>query len=149
MGGEPGSLHPARLVKPVVVDTNLAFRALASGGGELRNQMDPTSRLRLHSPRFLFVELFKHKERLLHASRLTEEELLEALQVLVARIEFINESNIPLGTWMEAHRLCRDVDEKDTAFVALTLHLDGQLWTEDEELKAGLRAKGYNRFFTQ
>jgi len=132
----------------VVVDTNLAFKALASGGGDLRNRMDPTLRLQLHSPLFLFIELFKHKERLLHASRLSEEELLEALQVLLDRIQFATESNIPLGTWMEAHRLCRDVDDKDTAFVALTLHLDGQLWTEDEELKTGLRAKGFNRFFT-
>ncbi len=68
--------------------------------------------------------------------------------MLVARIEFVTEANIPVGIWMEAHRLCSDVDEKDTAFVALTLHLDGQLWTDDEELKAGLRAKGFNRFFT-
>lgn len=132
----------------MVVDTNIAFKVLAFGGGHLRDRMDPTFRLQLHSPRFLFVELFKHKERLQRASRLSEEELLEALQVLVARIEFVTEANIPLGTWMEAHRLCRDVDDKDTAFVALTLHLDGQLWTEDEELKAGLRAKGFNRFFT-
>ncbi len=55
----------------VVLDTNLAFRALASGGGRLRDRMDPTLRLQLHSPRFLFVELFKHKERLLRASRLS------------------------------------------------------------------------------
>lgn len=32
-------------------------------------------------------------------------------------------------------------------FVALTLHLDGQLWTSDDELKAGLRAKGFDRFY--
>lgn len=132
----------------MVVDTNLAFKALTSGGGDLRNRMDPTLGIQLHSPLFLFIELFKHKERLLRASRLSEEELLEALQALVARIDFVTEANIPLGTWMEAHRLCRDVDEKDTAFVALTLHLDGQLWTEDEELKSGLRARGFNRFFT-
>jgi predicted nucleic acid-binding protein len=32
-------------------------------------------------------------------------------------------------------------------FIALTLHLDGRLWTGDDELKAGLRAKGFDRFF--
>ena len=48
---------------------------------------------------------------------------------------------------MEARRLCDGVDLKDTPFVALTLHLDAVLWTEDEELKAGLRAKGFGRFF--
>ncbi|MEI7935826.1 MAG: PIN domain-containing protein [Verrucomicrobiota bacterium] len=32
-------------------------------------------------------------------------------------------------------------------FIALTLHLDGRLWTGDDKLKAGLRAKGFDRFF--
>jgi predicted nucleic acid-binding protein len=36
--------------------------------------------------------------------------------------------------------------KKDTPYVALTLHLDGRLWTEDEELKNALLAKGFDRF---
>lgn len=48
---------------------------------------------------------------------------------------------------MEAHRLCHGVDLKDTPYVALTLHFDALLWTEDEELKTGLRAKGFDRFY--
>ena len=36
----------------------------------------------------------------------------------------------------------------DTPFIALTLHLDGRLWTEDAELEIGLRAKGFDRFLT-
>ena len=31
--------------------------------------------------------------------------------------------------------------------IALTLYLEGRLWTGDGELKAGLRAKGFDRFF--
>ena len=61
-------------------------------------------------------------------------------------MEFVNEANIPLGTWVEGYRLCRGIDEKDTAYVALTLHLDGRLWTSDEQLKTGLRARGFDRF---
>lgn len=131
----------------VVVDANIAFKALAAGRGDLRDRLDPSASVTLFSPRFLFVELFKHKERLARAARLNEDELLEALHTLVTRLEFITEENIPLGTWLEAHRLCRDVDEKDTPYVALTLHLDGRLWTEDDELKRGLRAKGFDRFY--
>ena len=61
-------------------------------------------------------------------------------------MHFIEEGTIPIGTWMEARRLCKEVDPKDTPFVALTLHLDGSLWTSDEELMAGLRARGFDRF---
>ena len=44
-------------------------------------------------------------------------------------------------------RLCKGIDENDTAYVALTLHLDGRFWTGDERLKTGLRARGFDRFF--
>lgn len=59
---------------------------------------------------------------------------------------FVEEGGIAIGTWIEARRLWREVDPKDTPFVALTLHLEGRLWIGDEELKAGLRARGFDRF---
>ena len=100
-----------------------------------------------HCPRFVFVELFQHKERIAQATELSEEDLLECLYELLARVHFVDEGGISIGTWMEARRLCRDVDAKDTPFLALALHLEGRLWTEDEELKTGLRAKGFDGFF--
>jgi len=48
---------------------------------------------------------------------------------------------------MEAHRLCGDVDQKDTPHVALALHLDAPLWTEDGELVRGLKAKDFHAFY--
>jgi len=131
----------------VIVDVNVAFRCLCSNRGDLRDRLGPASDLKLYCPRYLFVELFKHKERLARAAGLSDAEMLEALYALISRLEFVNEANVPLGTWMEAHGLCRDVDEKDTPYVALTLHMDGRLWTEDSKLKAVLRTKGFDRFF--
>ena len=84
----------------VVVDANLAFKALAAGRGDLRDRLGPSAPVTFYAPRFLFVELFKHKERLAMAAQVSEGELLEALHVLVSRMEFVNEANIPLGTWM-------------------------------------------------
>lgn len=133
----------------IVVDANIAFRALSRGRNDLIAMLRPAGRLAdatLHAPRFLFVELFKHKERIIRASRLPEPEVLESLHALVARIEFHNEALIALGTWLEACRLCAPTDEKDTAYIALALHLDAEVWTEDEELKTGLRSRGFDRF---
>jgi predicted nucleic acid-binding protein len=131
----------------VVVDANLAFKALAAGRGDLRERLVAPIEVRLFAPRFLFVELFKHKEALALAARVPPEAMLEALHTLVTRVEFVNEANIPLTTWMEAYRLCWGVDEKDTPYVALALHLDGRLWTEDRELKSGLKARGFDQWF--
>ena len=133
----------------VIIDANIAFKALASNRGDLRDRLSPVAEVKIHSPRFLFVELFKHKERLLAAARLQEEDLLGSLHTLVSRIDFVSEANIPLGTWMEAYQLCKDVDEKDTPYIALTLHLNGRFWTDDSALKTALRAKGFTAFFEQ
>ncbi len=131
----------------IVVDTNILFSLLLRGETALRKRFLTDSAPTFHCPRFVFVELFKHKERITQATALSEDELLECLYELLARVHFVEEGGIPLGTWMEARRLCRDVDPKDAPFIALTLHLDGRLWTGDDELKAGLRAKGFDYFF--
>ena len=131
----------------VVVDANIAFKCLHSGRGDLRERIGPGGHPKFFSPRFLFVELFKHKERLEQASGLAETDLLAGLHPLLSQLEFVNEANIPVGTWVEAYRLCRATDENDTAYVALVLHLDGRFWTEDAELKRALRMRGFDRFF--
>ena len=100
------------------MDANIAFRALASSRGDLRHRLDPT-----------------------------EDELLEALHAIVASLDFTDEAAIPIGTWMEAHRLCAPTDPKDTPYVALALHHDAELWSEDAVLKTGLRTRGFTSFY--
>jgi predicted nucleic acid-binding protein len=131
----------------VIVDANIAFRFLLARRGDLRERIGPGGYQQLFTPRFLFVELFKHKERLLRASGLPETDLLAALHTLLNQLTFVHEGDVSIGTWMEAYRLCKGIDVNDTQYVALTLHLDGIYWTEDIELKTALRARGFDRFF--
>ncbi|MBC8096536.1 MAG: DNA-binding protein [Akkermansiaceae bacterium] len=131
----------------VIVDANIAFKCLIRGRGDLRERFGPGGYPQLFTPQFLFVELFKHKDRLVLSSSLPEAELLAGLHTLLNQLTFVHEADIPMGTWMEAYRLCKGVDENDTPYVALTLHLAGRFWTEDDELKTGLRARGFDRFF--
>jgi predicted nucleic acid-binding protein len=131
----------------VVVDTNVFISFLLRHATVQRRRFLTDALCSFYCPRFFLVELFKHKERIARITELSESELLDGLHELLACVHFVEEGGIPIGTWVEARRLCRDVDPKDTPFVALTLHLDGRLWTADEELKAGLRAKNFHRFF--
>ncbi len=131
----------------IVVDTSIFFSLLLRRDAGLRKRFLTNNATTFHCPRFVFVELFKHKERIAQATALSEEELLECLYELLARVHFLDEGSIPIGTWVEARRLCRDVDPKDAPFVALTLHVDGRLWTGDIALQAGLKAKGFDRFW--
>ena len=132
---------------PVVVDTNILFAALVSRRSRLRETLLMETGVVFFAPRFIFTELFKHKERILAATNLPEDELLEAMNALFSRLSFEDEGAIPLGDWIQARQLCSGVDEKDTPFIALTIHLNARLWTEDAELKHGLRAKGFDHFF--
>jgi predicted nucleic acid-binding protein len=135
-------------MKRVVVDSNILFSALISHHSRLREILLSDSDFTFFCPKFLFVELFKHKEKITAATQLDEEELLETLNTLLARFHFVDESTIQIGTWIEARRLCSNIDEKDTPFIALTIHLDAALWSADEELKDGLRGKGFDRFYS-
>ena len=55
----------------IVVDTNVAFCALAAGCGDLGARLVASSDVDFFAPRFLFVELFKHKDRLTRVCRRT------------------------------------------------------------------------------
>lgn len=134
-------------MRRIIVDANIAFRVLTRNGGDLRARLDSSGGVRFIAPRFLFVELFKHKERLIRAMGKSEDELLDALHALVACLEFTDEEAIPMGTWMEAHRLCAPTDPKDTPYVALAPYHHAELWTKDEVLKEGLRSRGFTSFF--
>ena len=50
---------------------------------------------------------------------------------------------------MQAYLLCKDIDEKDTSFVAMAIAMNRKIWTRDEELKNGLTAKGFDRFIDE
>src|SRR3954469_19669466 len=81
----------------VVVDANIAFRCLVSDQGNLRERIGPGGHPQFYSPRFLFVELFKHKERLAKAANLTEEQLLEAVYSLISRMELLTKLTFQLA----------------------------------------------------
>jgi predicted nucleic acid-binding protein len=132
----------------IVIDSSILFSALLQRRSRRREIILTDGERTFFCPRFVMVEMFKHKERIAAASALGEEELLECLNALLARIHFLEEGIIPMGTWMEGRRLCADVDAKDTPFVTLALHVDGHLWTTDAELEAGLRTRGFDHFFS-
>lgn len=134
-------------LQPIVIDTNILFSAL------LRRESRFT-RMILESDRVFFicestiVELFKHKDRIVKRSKLSEAEVVRLFYTLLRRVTVSKEELIAPEVRRKAYELCVDVDEADTPHVALTIHLDALLWTGDKSLKEGLRQKGFDQFFT-
>lgn len=133
-------------MKLVIVDTNILFSAMRSPNSKIRSILDRED-LSFYAPNFLIVEIFRHKEKILQKTMSESEEVYEFLNKITRKINFVNEDDISLGNCIHVYRLCQDIDEKDTPFVALTLELEGEFWTYDTALSRGLQQKGFTAFF--
>ena len=130
----------------VIVDTSIFISALISPKGIYAELlMNPIFKFEKYSSYYLVVEVFKHKEKILKYSKLTENELIEQVYNLLKNVTLINESQIPKEIWKNSFELTKDVDENDTAFIALTEFTNGKLWTLDKKLTEGLQNKGYSK----
>lgn len=127
---------------PIVIDTNVVFKALRLKYSSIREVLNQGT-YHFYAPKFLLVEIFKHKENLLKNNSQPEDEFYEYPNLLLQRITFVNEAIISIGNY----RLCKEIDEKDVPFVALTIQLGCELWTYDEPIREGLKQKGFNHYF--
>lgn len=59
----------------IVVDTNVVFAALLGRESRLREALLTDAEHAFYSPRFVMVEIFKHKERIAAASQLGSDEI--------------------------------------------------------------------------
>lgn len=132
--------------RPVVVDANILFSALLRSESRFAQTI-----LGSNHPFFIcestIVEFFKHKEKIVRLSKLEEDEIVRLLYMLLRRLTVVKENLIAPSIRQQAYEWCQDIDVSDTPFVALTVHLDGLLWTGDKTLKKGLREKDFDRLF--
>jgi len=129
----------------IIVDTNIIFSSLLNRHSSLSDTLF-RKRLDFIMPKYAYIELFKHKERIIRFSKHNEDEILEILYELLKNVDIFDEDMIPSDTLKKAYDLVKDIDEKDIIFVALTIELDGLLWTGDKKLIDALQAKGFNKF---
>ena len=116
----------------LVADTNIVFSILLKKDSKeweifLRDDME------VFIPKFLMVEIFKHKEKIVRLSGFAEKELLELLYLVLRYCSFFDEEDIPDDIKKQAFNLVRDIDEKDTVFVASAMSLDAKLWSGDKK----------------
>jgi predicted nucleic acid-binding protein len=131
----------------IVLDSNIIFSALLSSNNKFQYLLF-SKEFKFFSCNFLFVEIFKNKEKLQRISKLSEEELLIQLTNIFSKIRFIPEEFIPRDIFINAYNLCKDIDESDTPFLATALFLKAKLLTGDKKLIKTLREKGLDLVIT-
>lgn len=131
----------------IVLDTNIIFSALLNRRSSICDLLlDKT--LNFFVPKFLYIELFKYKEKIMRASRHDEDEVLELLYRILKKTYIYDEDIIDDDALKKAYELVKDIDEGDLIFVALAIELDGKLWSGDKKLIQGLKEKGFKDLFS-
>ena len=130
----------------IVVDSNIIFSMLLKNNS-LFNVLENGEKFII--PKFLFVEIFKYKEKISKYSKLDEEEIFEVLYEILKNVTIVDDELISNESYKIAYDLVKDIDEKDIVFVALCIEFDALLWTGDKKLIKGLKAKKFLNFYKE
>ena len=130
----------------IIIDTNIIFSSLIKEKSEIRDFILYSGE-KFYTSKFCVIEIFKYKEKITELSELLEDEILKIYYKILEKITFVNEDIISNESYIKAYKLCKGIDEKDVLFVALTIELDGLLWTGDKKLIKGLLEKGFDKFY--
>ncbi len=127
----------------LIVDANRVFSALLSKGNAfavfLLNNV--VKEFDLISPEFLFFEVGKHLDEVIEKSSLPPEELGKVFRFVKSEIEFmpLKEFNKHAG---EAEKL--SPHGKDAQYFALSLALNGAIWSDEKAFKSQSKVKIFN-----
>ncbi|HQU31574.1 MAG: PIN domain-containing protein [Planctomycetia bacterium] len=125
----------------VVVDSNIIFSALISGK---EAYLDIFKKNDVYIPDIVFSELDRYELRLIHKTKLKQTKFKNFVCMLFEEVIVIPKFAISEENWQKAYKICKDIDEKDTPFVVLSLELQIPLWTNDKKLLSGVREKGFD-----
>lgn len=128
----------------LLLDTNIIFSALLNPSGKIAEIiLNPSFQLKKYGCYFSYIELFKHKEKIIKLSKLEETDLLDVMYKILKEIEFVNEKQLTSSLVLEAYELTKNIDENNTIYIAMSHFLDCKLWTGDKKLAEGLHKKNY------
>lgn len=94
-------------MEKIVIDANVLFATLISNNRKTRLLLSE-GQYQFFAPKFLFVELFEHKDIIIQKSKLSEVEVYELLDNLLQHIHFVSNDFISTSQYWQAYRLCKD-----------------------------------------
>ena len=133
----------------VVVDSNIIFSAILNTDGKIGQLLMNGHRyFDFYTISLLRKEIVKYQSKIIDLIDSKPEKVDEIFRTVTAHIQFVDDAIITNAELKNAIVLTKDIDEDDTMFVALNVHLQATLWTGDKQLLKGLNQKGYDRLCT-
>jgi predicted nucleic acid-binding protein len=125
----------------LVVDANVIFSSIIKDS--ITRKLILFEDLRLFTPEYFYIELEKHIDIIQEKSKLNRNIVELLIDVIMSNIDVV-----PLDEYVkfvpEAYKIMKDIDEYDTAFLALAMSLkvDG-IWSNDPDLSKQSKIKTY------
>jgi predicted nucleic acid-binding protein len=92
---------------------------------------------------YALAEIQEHQDVLLEKAKLTIEELRQFTLDVFSLVTVVPNFIVSTGSYVEAYRWCKDVDEDDAPYIALAIELGIKFISRDDRLVEGLRKKGF------
>ena len=113
----------------LILDANIVMAALIADSTTRKILF--LSDLEFISLKFLKSEINKHKAELLNKMHVTESELQEAIDLVMNRIEIIEDAAVK-SKLSEAKEIMNNIDPDDAKYVALALAVENDgIWSDD------------------
>jgi predicted nucleic acid-binding protein len=128
-------------LKKYVIDANILFSAII---GSRRVYLELIKNVELYAPDYILKEIEKYEQLLLKKTKLTKKELNDFLIKLFKGVTILPSIIMNRESKQKAMDLCKDIDEKDTPYVALAIEMDVSVISNDKKLYKGLKEKGFS-----
>ena len=128
----------------VVIDANIIFAMLISGKNIYIEILEG---IEAYSPDFILKEIEKYENFIIRKTHV-KNNFNHIIHNFFKKITIIPKIAISKNSFQVAYKLCKEIDEKDTPYVALSLELDAYLWSNDKKLKNELNKKNFGKVLT-
>jgi len=116
----------------VVVDTNVLMAGLLKDS--ITRKVLVNKDINFYTPEFAIDEIEEYKQYLINKSELSKEEFEELFELIIENINIIPFEEIK-PYMNQAKEIMKDIDIKDSSFIACALYLKCVIFSYDEHFK--------------
>ena len=128
----------------IIVDANIVFSAILNSNGKIGDILiNSDNKFEFIAPDFLREEINDKYSRIQKVSGMTLDRIQDTEYRICKEIQFISEEQIAPKHWKSAFELVKDIDPKDTPYIAFSKHFKCKVWSGDKKLMNGLAKKKF------
>lgn len=133
----------------IIVDANISFSAILNTNSRIADLLlNSKGFFDFLAPDYLLSELYRYHEKISLLTNLSIEEVKSLENKVTKPIIFMSGIHIPESKWILAENIVKDIDPKDTPYVAFSLFYKCKIWSGDKILKSGLEKKGFKNIIS-